>query len=61
MNASDNAVSRCWSCHGPVNRGAAFCPTCSAIQPPHACDPFRTLGLAPGFDIDSADLEQRYF
>lgn len=61
MNASDNAVSRCWSCHGPVDPGAAFCPTCIAIQPPHAFDPFRTMGLAPGFDIAAVDLEQRYF
>ena len=51
----------CWSCRGPVEAGALFCPTCDAIQPPGQLDPFRRLGFPIAFDIDRADLDRRYF
>ncbi len=58
--ASPTAAS-CWSCHGPVVADALFCGTCDAVQPPGTRDHFTRLGFEPGFDIDVATLEKRYF
>lgn len=54
-------VVRCWSCAGPVAEGEPFCPTCAAVQPPGQADHFARLGLEVTFDIETADLESRYF
>lgn len=51
----------CWSCKGPVAAAEAICPTCGAVLPPGASDPFARLGLARRFDIDAKALERRYF
>lgn len=40
---------------------APFCHTCGVIQPPRPVDHFTRLGLKPGFEIDEADLERKYF
>lgn len=56
-----SAVTTCWSCRGPATAREPFCPTCGAVQPPAALDAFARLGLKRGFDIDSAQLERRYF
>lgn len=55
------AVMTCWSCRGPFNKGALFCPTCGAVQPPVECDHFSRLEMVVSFEIDNADLERRYF
>lgn len=57
----DGKLAVCWSCKGPVDAAAFFCATCGAIQPPHAADHFARLGLSRAFDIDSGDLQKRYF
>jgi len=54
-------LATCWSCKGPVDRGALFCPTCGIVQPPHAADHFQRLGLNRGFDIGDDVLSRRYF
>jgi molecular chaperone HscB len=51
----------CWSCRGPVEGRALFCPTCKAVQPPSPMDHFARLGLALQFGVDSAELDRRYF
>src|SRR3954465_615579 len=51
----------CWSCAGPVDAAALFCPTCKAVQPPRSTDHFTRLGLPVGFTVDIADLDRRYF
>lgn len=51
----------CWSCAGPVEAAAVFCPTCKAVQPPRAADHFTRLGLPVAFDLDVAELDRRYF
>lgn len=51
----------CWSCRGAVAAGAPFCATCKAVQPPGGADHFARLGLARGFDLDTAELDRRYF
>jgi molecular chaperone HscB len=38
-----------------------FCPTCALVQEPAAGDHFARLDLEPGFDLDAADVERRYF
>ena len=59
--APTGAPLACWSCHGPVAVREPFCPTCAAVQPPGAADPFARLGVAPGFELDRAALDRRYF
>lgn len=54
-------VVACWSCHGPLREGTAFCPTCAAVQPPGNVDPFTRLGLPISFDVDLAALDRVYF
>jgi molecular chaperone HscB len=51
----------CWSCKGPVEGGVLFCAVCGAIQPPGQADHFARLGLEPEFDVDSGELDRRYF
>jgi molecular chaperone HscB len=60
ITAASAAPTRCWSCGGPVE-AALFCPTCRAVQPPGDADPFTRLGFAPGFALDRAELDRRYF
>ena len=57
----DDGIVGCWSCHGPVAGRALFCHTCGAVQPPGQIDHFARLGLDRDFQIDSAELDRRYF
>ncbi len=59
--ADAGTVSPCWSCKGPVRCGKPFCSTCECVQPPGQVDHFARLGLETSFDIDTAELERRYF
>src|SRR5689334_3454791 len=59
-NAQAQPVA-CWSCRGAVAPGLPFCPTCRAVQPPGGADHFARLGLDRGFDVDTAELDRRYF
>jgi molecular chaperone HscB len=58
---NDPDVAACWSCKGPVARGALFCATCKAVQPPAPIDHFARLGLARNFDVKIPILDQLYF
>ena len=51
----------CWSCKGPVAEGAPFCAVCGAVQPPGQADHFARLGLEPVFELDTDELNRRYF
>jgi molecular chaperone HscB len=51
----------CWSCKGPVAEGAPFCAVCGAVQPPGQADHFARLGLESAFDLDTDELDRRYF
>jgi molecular chaperone HscB len=57
----DDGIVGCWSCHGPVAGRALFCHTCGAVQPPGQLDHFARLGMERDFQIDSAELDRRYF
>ncbi|MGF1641611.1 MAG: Fe-S protein assembly co-chaperone HscB [Rhodospirillales bacterium] len=59
--ADTGRAASCWSCRGPVDGTALFCPICGAVQPPGRADHFARLALAVGFDIDVATLDRRYF
>ncbi len=62
MTAESNIqVNVCWSCHGGVREGQAFCETCGAVQPPGQTDHFARLGLDRQFDLNPDDLQTRYF
>ena len=70
MNISENISSSetetapvvpCWSCHGPLTAGLAFCPTCKAVQQPASVDHFIRLGLEANFDVDLSALDRIYF
>lgn len=56
-----SAPAPCWSCGGPADAVAPFCPTCRAVQPPRAGDHFTRLGLPIEFAVDTAELDRRYF
>lgn len=58
---STEAVRACWSCRGPVPARERFCPTCNLVQEPGAGDHFTRLDITPGFDLDPAEVERRYF
>ena len=50
----------CWSCEKNAGEGM-LCSGCGAVQPPDpSVDHFRVLGVERKFDLDLADLEQRY-
>lgn len=55
------APAPCWSCHAPVAAADLFCAGCRAVQPPGGADHFTRLGFEPGFALDAADLDRRYF
>ena len=61
QTAAAGDVHPCWSCKGPLSEGHPFCDTCEAVQPPGQLDHFRRLGLEAAFDVDTGELEQRYF
>src|SRR5579859_641726 len=61
FKTANRAPVACWSCKGPVDLAALFCPTCRAVQPPRALDHFARLGLPMAFEIDVAELDRRYF
>jgi molecular chaperone HscB len=54
-------VVACWSCRGPVEAAALFCPTCAAVQPPGQADHFVRLGLPVDYAVDTVLLDRRYF
>ncbi len=54
-------VRTCWSCRGPAGARDRFCPTCGLVQEPAAIDHFARLDLDPRFDLDTAEIERRYF
>jgi molecular chaperone HscB len=58
--ASSNVVA-CWSCRGPVEAAALFCPTCAAVQPPGQADHFVRLGFPVDYAVDTVLLDRRYF
>lgn len=58
---TDTHLHTCWSCKGPVDEAALFCPTCQAVQAPARVDHFTRLGLTESFDVDEAALEKGYF
>ncbi len=65
-NASDGTTAAvrpgaCWLCRGPLDARALFCATCHAVQPPAPIDHFARLELPVRFDVDSAELDRRYF
>lgn len=51
----------CWSCGGTADADGLFCASCGALQPPVLGDFFARFGLTPGFAVDVAALERRYF
>jgi molecular chaperone HscB len=55
------APAACWSCAGPVDAAAPFCPTCHAVQPPRPLDHFARLGLPGDFAVNASELDRRYF
>lgn len=59
--ASRAAAATCWLCRGPLEPKALFCPTCKAVQPPAMIDHFARLDLPRRFDVDTAELDRRYF
>ena len=61
FTAQAMAPVACWSCKGPVDAVALFCPTCRAVQPPRPLDHFTRLGLSVAFEVDAAELDRRYF
>ena len=61
ITAQMPAPVACWSCKGPVDAAALFCPTCRAVQPPRPLDHFTRLGLPVRFEVDTAELDRRYF
>ena len=60
-SSTDAGLRACWSCQGPVAAAAPFCPTCKAVQPPTALDPFARLGVAPAYVVDLPALDRAYF
>ncbi len=60
-DASRRDVHPCWSCQGPVGGGNLFCSTCKAVQPPGQLDHFARFSLIPEFDLESPELDRRYF
>jgi molecular chaperone HscB len=54
-------MAACWSCRGPLDAATLFCETCHAVQPPGQADHFARLDLPPGFAVDAALLNRRYF
>ncbi len=58
---NEASVIACWSCKGPIQRFTPFCETCGAVQPPGQANHYQRMGLGVSFDVDVADLDQRYF
>lgn len=61
LDGKSSAPAPCWSCSGPVDAASPFCATCRAVQPPRPGDHFTRLGLPIEFDVDSDELDRRYF
>ncbi len=54
-------MSKCWSCAGDRAASDPLCPACGKVQPPGAApDKFALLGLKRVYDIDLAQVEERY-
>ncbi len=61
FHAEERAPVACWSCKGPVEAAALFCTTCRAVQPPRPIDHFTRLALPVAFEVDTVELDRRYF
>ncbi|HJN23299.1 MAG TPA: Fe-S protein assembly co-chaperone HscB [Rhodospirillales bacterium] len=59
--ADNSGIVVCWSCKGPVESGALFCPVCEVVQPPGQIDHFSRLGLEVSFNVNQKILDRRYF
>lgn len=64
-------MTSCWSCGKARPAEAALCPACGKVQPAPRVpatreagapplDRFAFFGLTPGFDLDSAALEEQF-
>jgi molecular chaperone HscB len=51
--------THCWHCGNPAEH-SLFCHFCNSLQRPTP-DYFQFFGLEPGFDIDLADLQERFY
>jgi len=58
---AQTVMKPCWSCKGPVQLNALFCPTCEAVQGPAAVSHFVRLNVAVSFDVDVPALDHLYF
>lgn len=56
-----NPSSLCWSCSTAIQKNAFFCDHCDIIQPASGISVFELFELEPCFELDEAQLEQRYF
>ena len=55
--------AKCWSCGQGRAAGDALCPACAKVQPPApgaAPDKFAVLGLERAYELDLAQVEERY-
>ena len=56
-------MSKCWSCGADRAAAQPLCPACGKVQPPApgtAPDKFEVLGLPRSFEVDLAQVEERY-
>lgn len=56
---SPAALTKCQSCHGPMN-SPAFCDHCRSLYPADGLDHFTLLGFEPTYDLDTATLRRKY-
>jgi molecular chaperone HscB len=58
------SVSKCWSCGADRAASDALCPACGKVQPPApagtALDKFALLGLPQSFDLDAAQVDEKF-
>ena len=57
-------MSKCWHCGGERAPADALCSACGKVQPPPPAgtllDKFAMLGLPQGFDLDPAQVDERF-
>jgi molecular chaperone HscB len=54
-------MSKCWSCGADRAASDPLCAACGKVQPPSAApDKFAVLGLDRSYEIDLAQVEERY-
>ncbi len=59
MPATRTAPAKCQACNRPMNT-PLFCDHCRNLYPAEGLTHFELLGFQPRFDLDPADLRQRY-